>query len=127
MNASIFLAQALGLYLLIVGFSLIINASRIKPLLIQIIDNPALLFVSGFMALIIGIALVVSHNLWVADWRVLITITAWLAFLKGIVRIVFPQVALSESKKWVENDAAYYTTSVIVIIIGLVLGYHGFI
>jgi VanZ family protein len=30
------------------------------------------------------------HNLWVADWRVVITIIGWLSILKGAIRILLP-------------------------------------
>ncbi len=36
------------------------------------------LLLNAIITPIIGILLVVSHNLWVADWRVVITIIAWL-------------------------------------------------
>ena len=38
-----------------------------------------------------GLAIVLTHNVWVADWRVLITILGWLAAIGGAVRILAPQ------------------------------------
>jgi len=43
-------------------------------------------------ALAIGIAVVLAHNVWVANWRVIITVFGWLAMLGGIFRIVYPQL-----------------------------------
>lgn len=126
METSIFLAKALGLYLIIVSLGMIINTKTVRPILINILDNPALLYVTAFMALILGILLVVSHNVWVKDWRVLITITAWLALIKGTVRIIFPNCAIEMSKKCVSHDAYYYTCMGITLIIGLVLLNYGF-
>lgn len=126
MESSIFLARALGLYFLIIAISMLINGEKIKPLLTNIINDASLLFVTGFMALIIGILLVVSHNIWVADWRVVITIVAWMALFKGIMRVACPQFALDASKKWVGNDFTYNLSMVLVLLIGLFLSYHGF-
>ena len=48
-------------------------------------------YLTGFVALIIGFLIVHYHNFWVGDWTVLITIIGWLALIKGIIIIAFPQ------------------------------------
>ena len=127
MEISIFLAKVLGIYLLVIGLSMLINGKTIKPLLINVINDPSLLFVTGFIALILGILLVVSHNIWVADWRIVITLVAWMALLKGIIRTACPQFALNASKKWIENSFNYNISMILVLLIGLFLSYHGFL
>lgn len=126
MNISFFLAQAFGLYFLIIGFGLVINGNRIRPLLNEMMDNPAMLLVSGFIALILGILLVLTHNIWVMDWRVIITIAGWMALIKGGMLIVFPQAMINFSKKWVGCNFTYYATMSFVFLIGIFLTYHGF-
>jgi hypothetical protein len=126
MDISIFLAQALGIYLLIVSISMVFDAARVKPLILDILNNPPLLFLSGFIALIVGIALVVSHNIWVFDWRVIITLMAWSALIKGAIRVVFPQLMIETSRKWIQSNAAYYITGIALIGVGIFLCYHGF-
>lgn len=127
MELSIFLSKAIGLYYLIISLGMILNGARIKPLLMEIMNNAPLLFVSGFLALIIGILLVTSHNIWVADWRVLITLIGWAALIKGIFTAMIPQLMVETSKKWIQNNISYYTTMCIVFLIGIFLLYHGFI
>ena len=126
MDVSLFLAKALGLYLVILSIGMLFDAARFRPLIIGIVDNPALLFLSGFIALILGIVLVVSHNLWVLDWRLIMTITAWLILIKGIIRVVFPEMFIDVSRKWVKNDIAYYVTGIVCLGFGVFLAYHGF-
>ena len=126
MVVSLFLAKALGLYFLIVGLGLVLNMSQMKVMMSEILKDRALLFVTGFMALIIGILMVISHNIWLMDWRVVITVTAWLSLFKGIALIMFPQKAIEINQKFITNDKLYYTMSVIVVLIGVFLSYHGF-
>ena len=45
--------------------------------------------------LVSGLAIVQVHNLWVADWRVIITLISWLGVLGGIVRIFLQEFAQS--------------------------------
>ena len=127
MELSIFLAKAIGLYYVIVSLGMILNGARIKILLMEIMKNKALLFVTGFFALIIGILLVTSHNIWVADWRVLITLLGWGALLKGIMLVTLPQLMIETSKKWIQNPISYYITMCFVFLIGIFLLYHGYV
>lgn len=55
-------------------------------------DNAALTYLTGFIAVTFGLLIIGYHNLWVADWRVLITIIGWLALIKGLIFIVLPKL-----------------------------------
>lgn len=125
MELSLFLAKAIGLYYIIVSIAYLFNKTRLRALTLGILNNPPYLMLSGFIALIIGILLVVTHNLWVWDWRVIITIIGWLAFLKGISILFIPEFMIDLSRKWMENNMAYYITFLIVLIIGIILFAYG--
>lgn len=125
MDLSIFLAKAIGLYYVFVSIAFLIQKTRLRGLIIDTLNSPAYLLLSGFIALIIGILLVVSHNLWVEDWRVIITIIGWLALLKGMTIILFPQFLVNMSIKWMQNDMAYTLTFLFVLFMGALLLYFG--
>ncbi|MFX0203457.1 MAG: hypothetical protein ACFFCW_45740, partial [Candidatus Hodarchaeota archaeon] len=48
-------------------------------------------FLSGWVLLALGLITIILHNVWVADWRVIITITGWASIFKGITRMGFPE------------------------------------
>ena len=123
---SIFLAKTIGLYLVIVSAAFILKANELKPVALDMVRNSSLVMFSGILALIFGILIVVSHNIWVMDWRVIITLLGWLALLKGVMRLFFPEFAMSKMKKCVENNASYTMMMLITLFIGLVLLYFGF-
>lgn len=126
MFTSIFLAKALGIYLVFLSVAFIFCEARLKALILDMLNKPAAMLMGGFVALIIGILLVVSHNVWVADWRVLVTIIGWMALLKGATIILFPDFMIKMSMKWVENKTLYYITFLFTFIVGLILLYYGF-
>ncbi|MBI2707201.1 MAG: hypothetical protein HYX35_02655 [Proteobacteria bacterium] len=126
MDISIFLAKAIGIYYVFVSLAFLINKRKLRALIINTMNSPAYLLLSGFIALIIGILLTVSHNLWVEDWRVVITIIGWLALLKGMTIILFPQFLVTLSTKWMQNERAYYTTFLFVLFMGIILLYFGY-
>jgi hypothetical protein len=56
----------------------------------EFIGSRALIFITGVLALLAGLAVVNAHNLWVLDWRLIVTILGWLLILRGIMNLVFP-------------------------------------
>ena len=126
MDISIFLAKALGIYLVIISIGMLVHAKIFRKIINDIINNQALLFLSGVIALVLGILLVLSHNIWQNDWRVVITVVAWLAFIKGITRIILPTFFVRKMGKIIKNNTFYYATSITNLLIGIFLCYHGF-
>ena len=57
---------------------------------IEMTENKEFVISTGYISLLMGLATVVLHNLWVADWRVVITILGWSTLIKGILKIGFP-------------------------------------
>lgn len=127
MNVSIFLAKAIGLYMLFISITYLVNKKRFKNLLMNMMNNAELMLITGFIALILGILIVVSHNIWVKDWRIIITIVGWMALMKGVNIILFPEFLINFSKKWIQNNVAYYSTFILTFLIGAVLLYYGYI
>ena len=70
---------------------MLLNAPVFLILVGQFLHSYALIFVAGLLSLTAGLAIVLSHNVWVGDWRVLITIFGWLGVIGGMVRIILPQ------------------------------------
>ena len=82
MELSVFLAKVLGLYLVIVAPAALLNRRHFPRLIKEFSDSLAMVVLSGFVALVLGLLLVVSHNVWTTDWRVIITLLGWLTLIK---------------------------------------------
>ena len=85
MGSSIFLAQVIGWYFVIISLFLLGRRQAMKSLVGDILADRALMFFIALITLILGLLLVVSHNLWVMGWPVIITLVAWLVLISGIV------------------------------------------
>ena len=124
MELSIFLAKVLGLYLIIVPASVLLNRKYLPRIIEEFSRSFALIVLSGFIALVLGLLVVVSHNIWSADWRVMITILGWLTLAKGVFRIFLPhkfsQAASMSARPW------WVVVIVIFIALGGYLTYVGF-
>lgn len=125
MTLSIFLAKAFCLYFLITGIALILNKQRYVDIYKDMTNKPALLVLAGVVATIIGIMLILSHNVWNFGWPVLITIAGWMSFLKGASLLLFPQTVTS----WFNGLYTEKRLTIVgycVLILAVIYGYFGF-
>ena len=125
MDASIFLAKVIGLFLSISTISIIIRYKQFALIEKEVAKNPLLIYLSGFSALILGILLVVSHNMWVLDWRLIITIIGWMTLFKGIFRIFSPETVIKLISQKM-NNKFFLLAEIIFFFVGLYLIYYGF-
>lgn len=48
---------------------------------------PPVVYLSGVLMFVGGLAIVRAHNIWVRNWTVLVTLSGWLFLLLGLVRM----------------------------------------
>lgn len=123
MDLSLFLARALGLMYLLVGIGMFVSPEHYKRLYKDSMTNTTLLYMGGFMAFLIGFSVVTFHNLWVKDWRSIVTIIGWMALIKGCLLLASPQTIMRYAKYW---EKRMQVAKILVFALGLILGYYGF-
>ena len=82
MEISILLGQIWGGFLVISGL-----AGVLWPGVFVRLYKDRFIFLDGGVPLVLGLVTVVLHNLWVADWRVVITILGWVSLIPGTLQI----------------------------------------
>ena len=122
MDITIFFARLWGSYFIIFGLLFIITRQLGKT--IEMTDDEAFVISTGYITLIMGLVTVILHNVWVADWRVIITLLGWSTVIKGIQKIGFPehirkQAQMFKKKQWL--------SAVFLIILGAWLMWMSFI
>ncbi len=125
MDISLFLAQVFGLYFILAGVAILVRPSTLTELL-ETFSHRTAVFIGGFMALIIGIPLVLLHNVWNGTWQVLITLLVWATLIKGITLIFVPNVATSWIAVFRKHQNVTKHFIWVVIVFGLYLAYIGF-
>ena len=124
---SVFLAKLIGPVFLIIGAALLVNGAVYRRLAAELLDSPALIFLSGLITLPAGLAIVLVHNVWTTDWRILITILGWLAVFGGAVRLLAPQRAAAIGRTIFANPATIHISTAIYLLIGALLCFFGYI
>ena len=126
MQGSIYLARLIGPLFLAVGIGALTNGPIYRKLAAQFLDNIALIYVSGILLMIAGVAVVLAHNVWVADWRVLITLLGWIAAIGGALRIVMPQGTEHIGRRILKHPQGLTIAAAIWLAIGTALCFFGY-
>jgi hypothetical protein len=126
MPNSIFLARLIGPVMALVGVSLLVNESEFRKMAQEAMRSPALIFFSGMILLPAGLAVVLTHNVWVLDWPVIITLLGWVAVISGAVRVFAPQRATKVGKDFLTRKNFTTVAAAIWLVAGAALCYFGF-
>ena len=127
MEVSIFLGRALGIYLLIIGLSMLFNHKVFFRTFQQWAEQPGSITLTAFISIILGILMVLVHNVWVADWRIVITLLAWLTLIKGIIRLNFPHAVPRTMMYFEQNRVAYFSLGIFCLLLAIFLLIFSFI
>jgi hypothetical protein len=102
MKKSRLIARVYGLVGILFTLALLASGSGITQV-IESMSDPGIVFLWGFITLLIGVATVVGHHVWEKSWRVAITIVGYIALLKGFVLIAWPNVLIEMAQDALEN------------------------
>jgi len=126
MGTSVFIARIFGLCYLILGAGFLFNRKFFQQVMEDFCKNAALVCYGGLFTLVIGVVIILTHNLWVANWTVIITIIGWLALIKGIWMIVFPDTVFKFMQAYQKNRSLQILHPIVALILGAVLAFFGF-
>ncbi len=98
MTSSTYLALLFGIYILAVSISMIANQKRLVGVMEGFVESAPLIFLTGILALLGGVSIICFHNIWTADWRLLITLFGWIAAIEGILLITIPEPLIRFAK-----------------------------
>lgn len=126
MNYSLFLAKIIGPYCVAASVGILLNIKIYKRLLEDFTKNLAILYLGGAIAFIVGMIIVNTHNIWVMNWRVLITIFGWAGLLKGIWLFLFPEAADNFVRIYMDKEVILTAQLVLVFVLGITLTTIGY-
>ena len=82
-----------------------------------------LVYLSGVLLFVAGLAIVRQHNSWSWKWPVVLTVIGWLGGLLGLVRMFFPQRYQAQFR----NDIYALLVELLLIGAGLFLTYKAYL
>jgi hypothetical protein len=118
MEISLFLAKLFGIYMLTMGVLCVTRGEAIASVVDELFHHRPSLFLSGVIALVIGIAMAIGHSVWEPNWRGLITLFGYLSIAKGVARIGFPDLPKRASSLFAQPRARWIWIGVLFILGG---------
>lgn len=85
---------------------------------------PPLVYVSGTLFFVGGLAIVRAHNLWVRNWTVLITLSGWVFLLLGLFRMFFAGAYLKGSAN--TSTTTFIVLEIILLIVGSIITFKSY-
>ena len=129
MELSIFLVQIIGIYFLVVGISALSKPKEWQHVVRHLMEHEhiAIAYLAGILTLIMGLIVVLSHNVWTGDApTVIATIVGWLILVKGATYFLLPHNVWVGWVRKMNNAKLYRTFSIIYILLGVYMVYNGF-
>ena len=127
MGNSVFLARLIGPLMLAVGIGIFVNGAVYRMLADEFLRSRALIYLSGLLTMTAGLALILTHNVWRADWPVIITILGWLAAIGGAVRIIAPQGTERVGRRVLKHKHGLTIAGAVWLVVGAVLCLFGYL
>jgi hypothetical protein len=120
------IAALMGPLLAAMGVAMLINRNLLPTIVGEVAHNYALIFLSGILTLLAGVAIVRVHNVWSGGWRVIITVLGWLAVVSGLVRMWFPQGPAPIAEAFAGNSASILIGGLVMLALGAFLSYEAY-
>ena len=129
MNTSKYIARLMGPVLAIIGIGMALGLmmeTDYSSLMKEFMGNRAVIFLTGVLALLAGVAIVNAHNVWVPDWRLIVTILGWLLVLRGIMLLVFPAAVPDVGDHIVASERGVMAGAAVAFVLGAILCIMGY-
>jgi hypothetical protein len=123
---SILIAKLIGPVVLVAAIAMLANTKDLQEMARGFMEDRPLIYISGILAMLAGLAIVNNHNVWVANWPVIITIFGWASLIGGVIRIALPSVVRSVGGAMLERPAVIRVAGGFWVLIGVWLSYVGY-
>lgn len=120
METSILIAKLAFVAYLASGVALLNGSFNLKKVYLEMEKSQMFMTLMGIFVLVLGTLITTYHNLWVKDWRVLITIIGWILLAEGFCYIVLPKKMVKFLKKLPQSQLGW---GVFTLGMSLLFGY----
>ncbi|PEZ80933.1 hypothetical protein [Bacillus sp. AFS017274] len=113
MEVSSFLGLFWGWMTVVVSGILFVRPSVLRELKKLVVEDRGFGIMYGFLSIFLGLGTIILHNVWALNWQGFTTVIAWLALLKGIYVIAYP-----EPSKKTDFEVRILSTRIALAIVG---------
>jgi hypothetical protein len=124
---SIWIAGFLGPIFLVLALRMIISPSSLLETSRKFLADSPLVLISGVLAMVAGLSIVNTHNLWVWDWRLIVTLFGWMLVIGGAIRVVAPVLVNLVGGAMMERPGLTRVAGMVWALLGVLLVFKGYV
>jgi hypothetical protein len=121
------IARLIGPVLAVIGIGMLANGVIYHEMAGQFLSVYPLIYFSGILALLAGLAILNAHHAWTRDWRSLITALGWLLTGAGTFRIIAPQFVTFIGDAAIANRGFFVIAGIILLALGGFITFKGYV
>jgi len=125
MDVALLVAKLYGAVAVAMGLGMLINAKYYKKVFVGMMKDTTFMFMWSIFAIIVGLLIILNHNVWEASWVIIVTLIGWIGLVKGVVLLVFPGI-VKVFEGWFKNAAFFIAAGFGSLVLGGILLYLGF-
>ena len=125
MELTMLLAGVIGVMLAVGGLSGPLYPERAQKALREVEKSYVLPYFDGVLALVFGLFVVLTHNIWEGLDATLVTLVGWLALIEGFAMLLLPRTVLGKVADAFGNRSMVTAWSVLALVVGGYLTYVG--
>ncbi len=127
MDLTLLLTKIFGVYLLVAGLSGLFYADRMQKAMAEMTRSYLLPYFDGAIALLLGLLVVLHHNMWNTGAEIIVSLFGWVALVEGIALMLLPHGFVMGIAKKMASKQAASAWSIIALLLGAYLVYTGFL
>lgn len=89
---AIWISKFLGPVILALSVPMIVTPTSLQETTRRFLADGPLVLISGVLAMTAGLSIVNTHNVWVRDWTLIVTLVGWALVFSGASRIIAPHL-----------------------------------
>jgi hypothetical protein len=128
MPLTYFLAELMGLFCLVFGLSVITQKKVFVEVVREIENNRPYLYLLGLISLVLGLLVVLTHNIWTGSFLALVvTLIGWAMLIRGIFALFVSHHDIVKFIRFAKIEKFHWLYGFIVLVIGLYLTYSSLV
>ncbi len=89
-DLTLFVSHIAGPIMLAIGLGMLLNNKHYAVFYKQMSKEPLALFTVAIMTMLMGLLLVLNHNLWGTAAEIIVSLFGWGALIKGLFLLIMP-------------------------------------
>ncbi|MGA8074688.1 MAG: hypothetical protein WB995_14515 [Candidatus Acidiferrales bacterium] len=124
---TVFLSRLIGLYAIVVSLCMAAHKQSTVETITALVHNSPLVFLTGILAVVAGLAIILGHNVWSGGaLPVIVTLIGWVTLVKGaLLLILTPEAESRFFLAGLHYEQLFYFYVAIDLLLGVYLTYGG--